>query len=96
MLDVGYDAGYSPDVRTAISIPDPIYKRAEKVARRAPSRRKSGRWFSRKCGGHLYACLRRPNPATVGRAFLTERFGTVPQAILREVEQGLRLVLSLG
>jgi mRNA interferase MazF len=33
---------------------------------------------------------------TVDRSFLTARLGTVPQAILRDVERGLRLVLSLG
>jgi mRNA interferase MazF len=31
----------------------------------------------------------------VDRSFLKERLGTVPQAILREVELGLSLVLSL-
>lgn len=33
---------------------------------------------------------------TVDRSFLTERVGTVPQAMLREVEGGLRLVLGLA
>ncbi len=32
---------------------------------------------------------------TVDRSFFTERLGTIPRAILREVELGLRLVLSL-
>ena len=32
---------------------------------------------------------------TVDRSFLTERLGTVPHSIVRRVELGLRLVLSL-
>lgn len=32
---------------------------------------------------------------TVDRSFFTERLGTIPRALLRDVELGLRLVLSL-
>ena len=33
-LTAGYDQGYTLDVKTAVSIPDPIYRQAEEAARR--------------------------------------------------------------
>lgn len=33
-VDAWYDSSYTSRVKTAVSIPDPVYERAEKVARR--------------------------------------------------------------
>jgi mRNA-degrading endonuclease toxin of MazEF toxin-antitoxin module len=74
-------------VKTAISIPDPLFDAAERLAKRLRIAR-----------SQLYcraSVITVSQLVTLDKSFLVDRVTTIAPARVREVEDGLRLVLSL-
>lgn len=100
-LEAGYDSGYAQSMKTAISIPDEVLGASdghcgcahlEPARGRGPGKRPVSPQRHQATEGCGSQCF--PQFITVGKSLLTGRVAVLPTGMFRQVEDGLRLVLS--